>query len=203
MLNRWHAFGFETFVYFNAGADSYNTQFGQWPLLEDIQDSVFPKNQCMDDVLGAAVPALTSGISVGGTVPGGAFIGSASPTGTISNASGPFGFPGFAQYLLRADAAGTYQLRFTSTGVDSPKVGVRLNGVTINSAFPLPASASFTSSNTIPVTLRKGINALRLTRPPDASTWTIQSLSFAAPCNVGGSSASCSLMGILNLLLLD
>ena len=203
LLNRWHAFGFETFVYFNAGADNYNIQFGQWPLLEDIQDTVFPKNQCMDDVLGAAVPALTSGMSVATLVPGGAFIGSASPTGTISNTSGPFGFPGFAQYLLRVDKAGTYQLRFTSTGSATPKVGVRLNGVTINSAFLLPSSASFVSSTAIPVTLRKGINALRLTRPPDASTWTIQSLAFAAPCGGGVGGGICSLIGAFYLMLLD
>lgn len=203
LLNRWHAFGFETFLYFNAGADSYNTQFGQWPLLEDIQDTVYPKNQCMDDVRGAALPALTSGLSIATPVPGGAFIGSVSPAGTISNTSGPFGFPGFAQYLLRVDKAGTYQLRFTSTGSDTPKVGVRLNGVTINSAFLLPSSASFASSAAIPVTLRKGINALRLTRPPDASTWTIQSLSFAAPCGAGSGSGACALMGAFYLMLLD
>lgn len=178
LINTWHAFGFESFVYFNAGADSYNIPFGQWPLLEDMQSTVFPKNQCMDDVLNAAVPALTAGVPITAPVAGGAFSGSAAPGGTISNVSGPFGFPGFAQFLLRVETAGTYELRFTSTGSDTPKVGVQLNGATINSAFLLPQSASFTTSNPITLTLRRGINALRLTRPPAASTWTIQSLGF-------------------------
>ena len=179
LINGWHAFGFESFVYFNAGADTYNIQFGQWPLLEDLQAPAFPKNQCMDDILGAAVPALTAGVSIATAVPGGAFAGSAAPAGTINNVSGPFGFPGFAQYLLRADTAGTYELRFTSTGSSTPKVGVQLNGATINSSFLLPQSATSTASSPITLTLRRGINALRLTRPVDASTWTIQSLGFA------------------------
>ncbi len=181
LINGWHAFGFESFVYFNAGADSYNTQFGQWPLLEDLQSTAFPKNQCMDDVLAAPVPALTAGVAIGTPVAGGAFGGSASPSGTITNASGPFGFPGFAQYLLRVDTAGTYELRFTASTsnlMDPPRVGVQLNGTTINSAFVLPQTAGFTVSAPITLTLRKGINALRLTRPPNANSWTIQSMGF-------------------------
>ena len=61
------------------------------------------------------------------------------------------------------------------------------------------------SSTPLGTNLPAAVSAnLSLTRPPDASSWTIQSLSFAAPCGTGdGGGGICSLIGAYYLLLLD
>jgi hypothetical protein len=83
-----------TFLWFNAGAASYDTPFGAWPLLEDLADAARPKNQCMDDVLGASLPAVTIGFATGTTIPAGAYQDTTSASAPLTNSSAPFGSPG-------------------------------------------------------------------------------------------------------------
>jgi hypothetical protein len=180
LLDGWHAAGFEHFLWFNAGADNYSIPFGQWPLLEDIRDTAKPKNQCMDDVIGAALPAITMGRSVASAIPAGGFIGGTATASPLTNTSGPFGFPGYVEYLLRADAAGSYQLTFSAQGSSAPKVEIRVNNAVVNPSFALPEASAFTDSQPITVTLRQGINALRLYRPASAGSWSIQSFTLRA-----------------------
>ena len=176
LLDDWHAAGFEDFLWFNAGAASYETPFGAWPLLEDLRDPAKPKNQCMDDVLAAPLPAIAIGHAIDAPIGSSAFQGAPAGQGPVTNASGAFGFPGFVQYLLRVSQAGSYQLTFRAQGSSVPRVGVQLNGAVVSEALALPEGAA---ADTAPLTLtlRQGINALRLVRPPAAGTWTIESFS--------------------------
>jgi uncharacterized repeat protein (TIGR02543 family) len=182
-VDQWHGFGFEHLLWFNAGADSYNTQFGMWPLTEDLTNPDFPakvntpKNPCMDDILKAALPAITAGTPVlGAAIAGGNFRGSTNPTGTVGAAITPdFGFPGFVEYLLRADVEGTYSLVFTGTGNSGEVFRVLLNNATISSSVQLPATLG--NAAALSVTLRKGLNALRLQRVGGGS-WVVNSFAF-------------------------
>ena len=187
LIDAWHAAGFDDFLWFNAGAASYDTPFGAWPLLEDLRDAAKPKNQCMDDALAAPLPALAIGQPIESPIASSAFQGAPAGQGAVTNTSGPFGFPGFVQYLLRVPQAGSYQLTFRAQGSSVPRVGVQLNGAVVSEALALPEGAA---GDTTPLTvsLRQGINALRLVRPPSAGTWTIESISVrsggtAAPAN--------------------
>ena len=180
LLDDWHAAGFEHFLWFNAGSASYDTPFGTWPLLEDLADPAKPKNQCMDDTLAAALPAPTLGFATGATIPAGAYQGTTSPAAPLTNTSAPFGFPGHAQYLIRAAQAGTYQLRLRAMGSSVPMVGIQLNGAVVSAAHPLPEGTAFTDSQPITLTLRAGLNALRLVRPASAGQWSIESLTVSS-----------------------
>ena len=187
LLDAWHAAGFDHLLWFNAGAASYDTPFGAWPLLEDLREPARPKNQCMDDVLAASSPVVTLGHAIGAAIPGGGYQGSTAPNSPLTNAAAPFGFPGYAQYLLRAPQAGTYELTFRAQGSSSPAVGVALNGATLATAFALPSAGSFADSAPLTITLRQGLNALRLSRPASAGEWSIESIGVrtatAAPAN--------------------
>ena len=180
LIDAWHAAGFDDFLWFNAGAASYDTPFGAWPLLEDIRDEAKPKNQCMDDVLASSLPALTMGHPTGSPIPSSRFQGASAGQGNLTNASGPFGFPGYVQYLVRAPQAGAYQLTFRARGESVPRVGVQLNGTVVSEAFALPEQGSFGDSAPLTVTLRQGVNALRLVRPASAGAWTIESLTLSS-----------------------
>ena len=179
LVDEWHAAGFDHFLWFNAGAASYETPFGAWPLLEDLADPARPKNQCMDDVLAASLPAVTMGFATGTTVPAGAYQGTSSSSSPLTNTSAPFGSPGYAQYLIRAAQAGTYQLRLRAMGSSVPVVGVQLNGAVVANAHALPEGSSFADSQPLTLTLRQGLNALRLVRPASAGQWTIESLTVS------------------------
>jgi hypothetical protein len=176
LVNQWHAFGFEHILWFNAGADSYDTQFGMWPLVEDLASQATPKNQCMDDILAAPLPAITVGTPVlGSAIAGGSYRGGSNPTGPVTGVDGPFGFPGFVEYLLRADDAGTYQLVFTGSAPAGESFRLKLNNATVAANVTLPTATG--ASAAVPVTLRKGLNALRIERAVGAS-FSIASFSF-------------------------
>lgn len=177
LINTWHSFGFEHILWFNAGADTYNTRSGMWPLVEDMGNQATPKNQCMDDILASALPAVTVGTAVlGAPVAGGNFRGSSTPTSAVSGLASPFGFPGYVEYLLRADAAGTYGLVFNGSAPATESFRLKLNNATVASSVSLPVSAG--NSSAITVTLRKGLNALRLERNGSGSSWSINNFSF-------------------------
>jgi len=168
LLNQWHGFGFEHVLWFSAGADSYNTPFGMWPLVEDMADQATPKNQCMDDILAAALPAVTVGTPVLGTaIAGGNFRGSTNTTGSLSGLAGPFGFPGYVEFLLRADDAGTYNVVFNGSAPAGESFRLKLNNATVAANVTLPAATG--NSSSIAVTLRKGLNAMRIERAVGAS----------------------------------
>jgi hypothetical protein len=182
LVNQWHGFGFEHILWFNAGADSYNTPFGMWPLTEDLTDPNFPatntpKNQCIDDILAAPLPAITIGTPVvGASIVGGNFRGSENPAGTVGAAITPdFGFPGFVEYLLRVDVEGNYNLVFNGTAVQGEVFRVLLNNATVTSSVQLPSTQG--NSAAIPLTLRKGLNALRLQRVGGGS-WVVNAFTF-------------------------
>jgi len=176
LLNQWHAFGFDHVMWFSAGADSYDTPFGMWPLVEDLANPAVPKNQCMDDILAAPVPAITVGTAVlGSAIAGGSYRGGSNPTGPVTGVDGPFGFPGFVEYLLRADDAGTYQLVFTGSAPAGESFRLKLNNATVAANVTLPTTTG--ASAAIAVTLRKGLNALRIERAVGAS-FSIASFSF-------------------------
>ena len=175
-LDQWHAFGFDHALWFSAGADSYDTPFGMWPLVEDMADQATPKNQCMDDILAAPLPAITIGSPVaGGAIAGGSYRGGANPAGPVTGLDGPFGFPGFVEYLLRADDAGAYEIVFTGSAPVGESFRLKLNNATVAANVTLPATPG--ASVAIPVTLRKGLNALRIERAVGAS-FSISAFSF-------------------------
>jgi hypothetical protein len=168
LVNGWHGHGFDHLLWFNAGADTYDTQFGMWPLVEDMANQAAPKNQCMDDILAAALPSVTIGTPVtGGAIAGGNYRGSAAPNGAVTGTDGPFGFPGYVEYLLRADVEGTYNIVFTGSAPAGESFRLKLNNVTVAANATLPATTG--TSAPIAVTLRRGLNAMRIERAVGAS----------------------------------
>lgn len=186
-LKQWYSYGFEQFLWFSAGAGSYNTPFGMWPLLEDMSNSAAPKNQCMDDAVAAATPAITIGTSVHtASIAGGNFRGSSNASASLSGLAGPFGFPGYVEYLLRADSAGSYQAVFRGNGPAGEGFRVKLNNALVSSKVALPTATGDASAVTL--TLRKGLNALRIERATGAS-WQLDRFSLS-PLAAGGASVS-------------
>lgn len=179
-LDDWYKAGLGSFLWFSLGAANYNTQFGQWPVLEDMSVPNTPRNLCLGDQALGALPAITAGIAVPTSTPAasGGFIGSTAPNAAITNASGPFGFPGFIEYLLRAGKPGRFNIRFRAQGSSDGKVQVSVNGVLQAGMTALPSG--LTDSLPTTYTLREGLNVLRLTRPPSAGSWTIQTISVEA-----------------------
>ena len=191
-LNQWHSYGFEHFLWFNAGAASYDTRFGMWPLLEDMSNPAAPKNQCIDDVLAAGLPSVTLGNAVlGAAIPGGAFRDTTSANGSLSGLASPFGFPGYVEYLLRADTEGSYSLVFRGSAPASESFRVKLNNATAAANVSLPASTG--DAQAVTLSLRRGLNAMRIERAVGAS-WQIDSMTFAL-ASVAGSSFSAASSG--------
>src|SRR6185436_1861960 len=163
-------------MWFNAGADTYDTQFGMWPLVEDMASQAVPKNQCIDDVLAAALPAVTIGTAAtGAAIPGGGYRGSAAPNGAVAGTDGPFGFPGYVEYLLRADVEGTYNVVFTGSAPAGESFRLKLNNALVRANVTLPTTTG--SSAVIPITLRRGLNAMRIERAVGAS-FSVSSFTF-------------------------
>jgi isocitrate dehydrogenase len=182
LVDQWHGFGFEHILWFNSGADSYDTPFGMWPLVEDMSNQAVPKNQCIDDVLAAPLPAITIGTPVvGAAIAGHDYRGASPTTGALSGLDSNFGFPGFVEYLLRADVAGTYKLVFTGNAPSGESFRLKLNNATVSANVSLPTSNG--NSVTINVTLRKGLNAMRIERAVGAS-WSIASFAFTPPSRI-------------------
>jgi hypothetical protein len=179
LLDQWHAHGFELFAWFSLGAASYDTPYGMWPLVEDMAVPAVPKNQCIDDVLAAPLPPVTAGVPVlGGAVAGGNFIGSPSPAGSLTATASAFGWPGYVEYLLRADVAGTYSLVFTGQAPAGESFRLKLNNSLVSSGVTLPATLG--ASQPLAVPLRQGLNAMRIERATGGS-WSVTSMRFGSP----------------------
>ncbi len=189
-LDDWYKAGLGSFLWFALGASNYNTQFGQWPVLEDMSVPNTPRNLCLSDQAQGALPAITAGIAAPTTTPAasGGFIGSTAVNIALSNTTGAFGFPGFVEYLLRAEKAGRFSIRLRAQGSSDAKVQVSVNGVALGAATVLPTVLGDATAGTH--TLREGLNVLRLTRPPAAGSWTIQSISVDALADASPSAFS-------------
>jgi hypothetical protein len=175
LIDQWHASGFEHILWFNAGADSYDTPFGMWPLVEQMSNQAVPKNQCIDDVVASTLPAVTAGTSVtAASIPGGRYGNSPNPNGSVSGLDSTFGFPGFAEYLLRADTEGTYNIVFTGSTPAGESFRVKLNNALAAANVTIGGGGT---SAPVQVSLRRGLNAMRIERAVGAS-FTISSFSF-------------------------
>lgn len=186
-LKQWYSYGFEQFLWFNAGAASYNTPFGMWPLLEDMSNRATPKNQCMDDTIAGATPTVTIGTSVhAASIAAGTFRGSSNANASLSGLAAPFGFPGYVEYLLRADSAGSYRAVFRGNGPAGEGFRVKLNNALVSAKVALPVATG--DATAITMTLRKGLNALRIERATGAS-WLLDRFSLS-PLSAGSVTVS-------------
>ncbi len=179
-LNDWYKAGLGEFLWFSLGAGNYNTQFGQWPVLEDMNVPNTPRNLCLTDQADGVLPAITAGFAAPTVTPvaSGGFVGSSTPSVPLSNATGPLGFPGFVEYLIRSSKAGRFNISFRAQGSSDAKVQVSVNGLALSGTTALPTVLGNAAAGTH--TLREGLNVLRLTRPPSAGSWTIQTISVDA-----------------------
>ena len=132
----------------------------------------------MDETLAAALPAVTMGHAVGPAIPAGGYQGSTAPGAPLANSSAPFGFPGYVQFLVRAAQGGNYELVIRARGSSVPRIAVSLNGAVVSPSFALPEASAPADSTPLAVTLRQGLNALRLLRPASAGEWSIESLAL-------------------------
>lgn len=177
LLDQWHAHGFEHFLWYDIGADRFDSPYGMWPLVENLSDTAAPKNQCIDDVIASALPPITIGRAVlGGAIPGGDYLGSTAPSGSLSARASQFGWPGYVEYLLRADSAGTYSLVFTGQAPAGETFRVKVNNALVAAHVALPTNTG--SSLPVAVALRAGLNVMRIERAVGGS-WVMTSMSFA------------------------
>jgi hypothetical protein len=192
-IDQWHAHGFDRLSWFNVGAASFNTEFGMWPLVEDLPlDPSFagtpdsaPKLKCIDEIAVVTKPAIAIGTPIAAPIAGGNYRGGSNPSGALTGLDGHFGFPGYVEYLLRAEAAGAYDLVFSGNAPSGESFRVKLNNATLAANVALPTSNG--NSTKVAAVLREGLNALRIERAVGAS-WTVSSLAFT-PCAGGDDDA--------------
>lgn len=172
-LDMWYSKGGDQFNWFTLGANTFDTQYGTWSIVDNIRDINQPKALGFDQVRRGARPPITVGAPVPGEIDARARFGETPPY----NSTTLIRFIGKGsrfEYLIRAAKSGIYQLRIsgatTSTGTAKP-VAVYLNNALVQNA-QIPATANDTTladSPPVALKLNAGLNAIRLLVPDERS----------------------------------
>ncbi|MFZ4537056.1 hypothetical protein [Propionivibrio sp.] len=183
-LNTWYENGGQLFMWFNAGAGNWDTQYGAWELTTDLAIIDTPKIRCVDKSLAEPKPALKGRNTAPGTFSALAFAGNYPPYSEASRKTLRHLHTGSSlDYLVLATQSGSYELVFNAA---SDKLGNRLDiavdGKGIHSGVELQANGWEKSVDnlSLPLVLEKGFHTLRITMRSvstgfDLSTVTIRS----------------------------
>ncbi len=166
-LNSWYQSGGQLFMWFNAGAGNWNTQYGAWELTTDLSITDTPKIRCMDQTLAGPTPSLDGRNKAPGSFDAYAFVGNFLPYSEQSKQQVRQLVPGrYIDYLVQSKQARNYQLVLsTITASTGNRIDLSVNGQRIANAIELFGDDwnSVVDQKPIPVSLLPGFNNLRIT----------------------------------------
>jgi hypothetical protein len=148
------------FMWFNAGASSYDSQYGTWTLTNDPTNLNTPKLQAIDAVLAAPYATPSAGLPALQPISAQRYEGSTNP-------DGPVQFPWLGQelaYQVNAPLAGTYNLalRYSAGGSGGP-ILLRVNGQVLTPTLSGTGDwNNYVTSAAQPVSLRAGLNTVQI-----------------------------------------
>jgi hypothetical protein len=166
-MSTWYANGGAMFMWFTAGAGTWDTRYGTWELTPDMALTDTPKIKCMDATLAAPLPALTGRNTVPGTFSAWAYAGNMEPYSEASKTGVRYLHPGsHVDYVMLAPAGGTYSFVLNAeAGATGTSIDVAVNAKTVASAFEIKKTGWGTPADNLPIAinLKKGFNTLRIT----------------------------------------
>jgi hypothetical protein len=162
-LTNWYSYGFGPLNWFVAGADAYTSQYGTWAVTNDMKNLNVPKVEGIDSVRLSPRPAVAVGIKVPASMNNATdFVGHPVPLKDpylryLSNGT-------FFDYIVRSDAAQTYQVTVYTAGSSVSTLGLNVNnnGIHILQTQNTGGMDTFLPTNTVSVEFSAGINILRL-----------------------------------------
>ncbi|MEZ6317460.1 MAG: hypothetical protein R3B49_01710 [Phycisphaerales bacterium] len=190
-LDGWNADGGGLFLWYTAGAGSWSTPYGTWPLAEDLTAPDTPKVEALDAALAVAAPPVTAGIPIPGLVDARQHTERPDDWQTATAVLQYLSEGDVYEYLLRSDRLGLARFRVSA---GAPFSGGQL-AVSVNDA----PEQIITMANTgwyghyqlmAPkgVMLREGLNTLRIRVLTDRA-YDIESFSFACPADLNADGA--------------
>jgi hypothetical protein len=178
----WYEMGGGLFMWFNAGAGNWDTQYGAWELTTDLGLTDTPKIRCMDQTLGAARPKPQGRNAIPGQFEALAYAGNFAPYSDASKTTVRHLRPGATlDYRILARASGKYALRIHAAS-DKPgnKLDIGIDGKAVHEAVELQPEGWAQPVWSAPITLdlSAGFHTLRLTTRQTSSGFDLRSLEF-------------------------
>lgn len=182
-LNTWYKNGGQLFMWFNAGAGYWDTQYGAWELTTDLSITDTPKIRCVDKALAGPKPALKGRNMAPGTFSALAYAGNDAPFSEASRKTLRYLHPGSSlDYLVLADQSGNYELVLNAAS-DKPgnQLDIALNGQSVQTGYELEAKGwgKFVSNQPIRLVLDKGFNTLRITTHKESTGFDLSTVTFS------------------------
>ena len=177
----WFAAGGDVASYFNGPFGIWTAQYGIWSAAELSQytnPNASPKYRGIVDLANASAVAITAGTEI--TASGTSAV--ATATDSLGNGFGSVGTGAQGFFLLRADIAGTYDLKIVN-GANAGSLNLYLNDQQVGGPIAVGSSATTDLGN---LTLSAGLNTIMisvasgslsptsLTLTPDVATSTRQ-----------------------------
>ena len=181
-LSTWYQSGGQLFMWFNAGAGNWDTQYGAWELSTDLAITDTPKIRCMDQTLAGPAPSLVGRNKAPGSFDAFAYVGNFPPYSKGSMDQVRYLQAGkFNDYLVQAAQAGNYQLILNAaTASGGNRIDISVNGSRITNAFELSGTGwgTFTEQSPIALKLRAGFNTLRIATNNSNGGYDLQRLTL-------------------------
>lgn len=181
-LSSWYQSGGQLFMWFNAGAGNWTTQYGAWELTTDLAITDTPKIRCVDQTLAGPTPVLEGRNKAPGSFDANAYAGNFPPYGDASKNQVRNLAPGRSiDYLVQATQAGSYQLLLSVAAASSGnRIDLSVNGQRIVNEFELSAAGwkKVMEQIPIPLPLQQGLNTIRITARTSNSDYQLQRLTI-------------------------
>ncbi len=181
-LSNWYQSGGQLFMWYNAGAGNWTTQYGAWELTTDLAISDTPKIRCIDHTLAGPTPATTGRNQAPGSFEAHAYVGNFPPYGEASRKQLRQLTPGRSlDYLVRAEQTGHYRLVLSVvTESSGNKIDLSVNGQRVADAVELASSrwGKVVEQAPIQVPLHQGFNTLRVTTRALSGGYELQRLTL-------------------------
>ncbi len=179
-LASWYQMGGGLFMWFNAGAGNWDTQYGAWELTTDLALSDTPKIRCMDHTLAAGQPTPQGRNTVPGQFEALAYAGNFAPYSDGSKTTIRHLRPGHTlDYRILARTKGKYALRLHAAS-DKPgnQLDIGLDGQDVHQALELQPRGWEQPVWSAPVQLNlsAGFHTLRLTTRQASSGFDLRHL---------------------------
>lgn len=191
-LDAWARDGGGMATWSVAGAGSYATDAGTFPITEDLAITDTPKLLTLDAVQGAESPVPTAGLAVPALLDARRHTLRPADWQTASPSLDDLEAGDVYEYLVRSDAGGVFRV-FATTASPGGGGGAELS---VNASAPVSVTASATGSfdafatadGSIAVMLDPGLSTVRV-RVVDGGSFAIGSVRVACPADIDGDGA--------------
>ena len=181
-LSTWYQSGGQLFMWFNAGAGNWSTQYGAWELTTDLAITDTPKIRCMDQTLAGPTPSFEGRNKAPGSFEAYAFAGNFPPYSEQSKNQVRHLAPGRSiDYLVQATQAGTYQLLLSTAAASSGnRIDLSVNGQQIANGFEVYGAGwdKLIEQKPVPLVLPQGFNTVRITTRISNGDYKLQQLTL-------------------------